>query len=245
MQIDGDSWGWRIETSIGRCWRNGWPVGVGRVRFRPGSRTRESSAQSGTRDVPAALKGAGQGQVVGVLESGTGGEALGDAGDADPLSGEALGEVDAGGLAFDVTAEGQDHFLNGFGGDAGFEAVDPEILGADSVEGAEASAENMVAAAEGVGFLEAQDVQGAFDDAQDAVGPGGVGTDGAGLGFGEGSTILAEADSFARGEEGVGEGAGDRRIRLDQMEGETFGGAGADPGQAAEGSAEGNDGFRE
>jgi hypothetical protein len=29
------------------------------------------------------------------------------------------------------------------------------------------------------------------------------------------------------------------------MEGEAFGGAGADPGQAAEGSAEGDDGFRE
>lgn len=57
--------------------------------------------------------------------------------------------------------------------------------------------------------------------------------------------MLAEGDAFAGGEEGVGKGAGDRRIGLDQMQGETFGGAGADPGQAAEGGAEGNNGFRE
>ena len=103
----------------------------------------------------------------------------------------------------------------------------------------------MVAAAEGMGFLEAQDVQGALDDAQDAVGPGGVGTDGAGLGFGEGPTVLAETDAIARGKEGVGEGAGDRGVRLDEVEGQALSGARADPGQSAEGRAEGNNGFRE
>jgi hypothetical protein len=62
----------------------------------------------------------------------------------------------------------------------------------------------MITSPEGVGLFEAEDVQGAFDDAQDAVGAGGVGADGAGLGFGEGSAMLAEGDAFAGGEEGVG-----------------------------------------
>ena len=170
---------------------------------------------------------------------------MGDAGDADPLPGEALGEVDAGGFAFDITAKGQNHLLDGFGGDAGFETVDAEILGSDAVEGAKATTEHMVPSAERMGLFEAEDVQCAFDDAEDAVGADGIRADRAGLGFGKGSAMLAEGDAFAGGEKGVGKGTGYGRIGLDQMEGETFGGAGADPGQAAEGSAEGNDGFRE
>ena len=206
---------------------------------------RKLTDRSGALDVAAAFEGARQGEVVGVLESGAGREALGDAGDPDPLSSEALGKIDAGGFALDVTAEGQDHFLDGFGHDAGFETFDPEIFRADAVEGTQTATENVVAATEGVGLLQAQDVQGALDDAQDAVGPGGVGTDGAGLGFGEGTAVLAEADAFTGGEEGVGEGACDCRVRLDEMEGEAFRGTRTDAGQAAEGGAEGNDGFRE
>ena len=221
------------------------PSGFGKFGVGRETEPVEPSAQSGARDVASAFEGAGQGEVVGVLESGTGREALGDAGDADMESGEALGEVDAGGFAFDITAEGQDHFLDGFGSDARFETVDPEILRADSVEGTQASAENVIATPKCVGFFEAQDVQGALNDAKDAVGPGGVGTDGAGLGFGEGSAVLAEADAFARGKEGVGEGAGDRGVRLDEMEGQAFSGSWADAGQRAESRAEGNDGFRE
>ena len=80
---------------------------------------------------------------------------------------------------------------------------------------------------------------------EEAVGRGGLGTGGAGWGLGKGPTVLAEADAFAGGKEGVGEGAGDRRVRLDEMEGQAFSGARADPGQSAEGRAEGNDGFRE
>lgn len=191
----------------------------------------------------AAFEGAGEGEFVGVFEAGAGREALGDAGDADAEGGEAFGEVGAGGLALDVAAEGEDNLLDALGGNAGLEGIDAKVFRSHAIEGTDASAEGVVASAVGAGFLEAEDVEGAFDDAKDAVGAGRVGAEGAGLGLGEGAAGFAGGDAFAGGDEHVGEGTDERGIGLHEVQGEAFGGAGPDAGESPEGGGQGDDRF--
>ena len=114
------------------------------------------------------------------------------------------------------------------------ELGDAEVFGADAVEGGDFAAEDMVGAVEAAGFFDAEDVDGAFDEAEEGVIAAGIIAKGAGLAFGEAAAELAEGDAFAGGEEGGGEGLDDGLIGLNDVEGDAFGGAGADAGQFGE-----------
>jgi hypothetical protein len=95
-----------------------------------------SGGRRGSREeFASALEGMGEGEFIGELESGTGGQAVGESGDADAGRGETFGEVIGGGITFDVGAEGEDDFADGAGGQAGFELGDSEVVGLDATEG--------------------------------------------------------------------------------------------------------------
>ena len=86
-------------------------------------------------EVAAAFEGAGHGDFVGVFDVGAGGDAGGDAGDAEGGFGvaEFLGEVGGSGFAFGGGAGGEDDFFDF--GEAGEEVGDAELLGADAADG--------------------------------------------------------------------------------------------------------------
>jgi hypothetical protein len=90
-------------------------------------------------------------------------------------------------------------------------------------------------AAEAAGFFDGENVHGFFDDAEERWIAAGVGADGAGLAFGEAAAIGAELDCGAGVSEGFGKVGGEFGGRLDEVEGDTFGGTGADAGEFAEG----------
>jgi hypothetical protein len=64
------------------------------------------------QEFASTFEGMGEGEFIGELESGTGGQAVGESGDADAGRGETFGEVIGGGIAFDVGAEGEDDFAD-------------------------------------------------------------------------------------------------------------------------------------
>jgi hypothetical protein len=100
------------------------------------------------REGAATFDGAAEGEIVGEFEAGTGRESVGDAGDVDVEGSEAFGEVEAGGIAFDIGAEGDDDLADGAGFEAGFELLDAEIVGFNAAEGGDFASENVVTAAE-------------------------------------------------------------------------------------------------
>lgn len=86
-------------------------------------------------DFAAAFEGAGHGDLVGVLDVGAGGDAGGDAGDAQRgvQAVDLVGEVAGGGFAFDGGAGGEDQFF-GFG-ESWPEVGEAKLLRADAVDG--------------------------------------------------------------------------------------------------------------
>lgn len=155
--------------------------------------------------LPAAFECPGEGQVVGMLETGAGGQTLGDAGDAEGgvIDKETLAEVGGGRLAFDIAAQGQDHLADVLRQDPVEQGIDAQVLGADPIEGAEASAEDVITATEGLGLFDTQDVEGTLDNAEDPIGPGGLGAEATGLDLREGTAMAAEPDTVAGLEDGV------------------------------------------
>src|ERR1700761_7243686 len=91
----------------------------------------------------AIFEGAGDGDLVGVLDVGAGGDAGGDArdGEGGELAVGFVGEVAGGGFAFDGGGCGEDELgafvrVDGFeGGEAGPEVGEAELGGADAVDG--------------------------------------------------------------------------------------------------------------
>ena len=118
--------------------------------------------------IAAAFEGAAESEFVGIIKAAAGGEPLRDARDADAGVGERFGEIMAGGVAFDIGGEREDDFFDVLLWDALDELGDAEIFGADAVERGDAAAEDVELAAEGVGLFDAQDIDGAFDDAEES-----------------------------------------------------------------------------
>lgn len=190
-------------------------------------------------DILAADDGVGEDGFVGVFELGAGGEAAGEAGDADGAAFELGGDVEGGAVAFDGGVEPEDDFGNGgragFGLlDAGEEGVDGEFGGADAFEGAEAAHEDVVEAAEHAGLFECDDVFGLFDDEDGGAFASGVFADIAAAAVGEVPAGGAVADGFLDLADGVGEWEDVVGGALEDVEGEAFGGAAADAGEFGE-----------
>ena len=188
----------------------------------------------GSLEIAAAFEGAAEGEFVGVIEAAAGGEALRDAGDADAGVGERFGEIMAGGIAFDIGGEREDDFFDVLLWDALDELGDAEIFGADAVERGKFAAEDVKLAAKAAGFFDGENVHGFFDDAEEGWIASCVGADGAGLAFGEAAALGAELNCAACVGEGFGEIGGEFGGRLDEVESDAFGGAGADAGEFAE-----------
>jgi hypothetical protein len=83
-------------------------------------------------------------------------------------------------------------------------------------------------------FFEDDDVLGLFDDAYQAFIAAGVGADGAGIGFGEVVASFALLDFGFDVANGLGEGKGIGGFGFEDMEGEPFGGLGANARKASQ-----------
>jgi hypothetical protein len=88
-------------------------------------------------------------------------------------------------------------------------------------------------AAEAAGFFDGENVYGFFDDAEECWIAASVGADSTGLAFGEAAALRAELNCAAGVGEGFGEIGGEFGGRLDEVEGDAFGGTGADAGEFA------------
>jgi len=172
-----------------------------------------------------------------------GGHTLGEAGDAQVGSLESLGEVEAGGVPFDIHAESDDDFGDGWVGGACDEFSDAQVLGFDPVDRGEFPSEHVVPATEGRGFFDREDIDGPFDNANLGGIAFGVFADVAGGAIGEGTADGALAHLIACGAEGVGEVMDLVGRGLDDKQRETFGGARADTGQFTQSQDETRDGL--
>src|SRR5262249_16620250 len=112
---------------------------------------------------PSRLQCCGQSAVVEVVELAADRHTLSEPRDLDPVAGDALGDVVRGGWALDCGIERQDKLLAGL--QPPDEAVDVEVLGADSVECGERAAEHVITAAKGSGAFQCPEVGKIFDHA--------------------------------------------------------------------------------
>src|SRR5690606_34825053 len=141
---------------------------------RPPTRRRPAHRYPGYRypgyrsrvDEAAALEGPAEGDLVGVLEVTTHGQAGGEAGARDTHPAEHAGEVGGGGLPLDVRVGGEDDLLDLAVGEAGHELADPQVVRADAVDGVDGSAEHVVLPAELAGALDGDDVLGLLHHAE-------------------------------------------------------------------------------
>lgn len=156
---------------------------------------------------------------------------MGEAGDAQFGAVESFSEVKARGVAFDIHAESDDDFGDGWVGGACNEFSDAQVLGFDPVDRGEFASEHVVAATEGSGFFDREDIDGPFDNANLGGIAFGVFADVAGGSIGESTADGALADLIPCGAEGVGEVMDFVGRRLDDEEREAFGGAWANTGK--------------
>ena len=218
-----------------------------RIAWRFGRQCTGTRGGAAGLDILAADDGVGEDGFVGVFELRPGGQASGEAGDADGAALELGGDVKGGAVAFDGRVEAEDDFRDGgragFGLlDAGEEGVDGELGGANAFEWAEAAHEDVVEASEHASLLECDDVFGLFDDEDGGAFAGGVFADVAAAAVGEVPAGGAVADGFLDLADGVGEGEDVFGGALEDVEGEAFGGAAADAGEFDELSDEAFDG---
>ena len=91
-----------------------------------------------------------------------------------PWRAQLLREIGCGGLAFDRGIGCEDNFVNVARLDAADQVVDPQLLGADAVQGGERSVQDVIGTVEVFGFLDCGDVGGLFDHADEALVAGGT-----------------------------------------------------------------------
>ena len=109
---------------------------------------------------------------------------MSDASNLDLVRCQAFGKIEASGVAFHVCAQGKDDFANGFLRKAAFQFADAEVLRFDAIDWGDAASENMEFAAVIACSFDADDVNRAFDDADDARVAPGIRADSAGTLFG-------------------------------------------------------------
>jgi hypothetical protein len=185
-------------------------------------------------EIAAAFEGAAEGEFVGVIKAAAGGEALGDAGNADASVCESLGQIVTGGVAFDIGGEREDDLFDALLRDALRELGDAQVLGTDAVERGEFTAEDVKVAAEAAGLFDGENIYGFLDDAEQRGIAARVGADRAGLAFGEAAAVRAELNCAAGACQGFSKIAGEFGRRLNEVEGDAFGGTGADAGKFSE-----------
>src|SRR3954447_18799526 len=183
---------------------------------------------------PPPLESAAERQLVRVLQIAPDRQAGGEPGDAQTHGLEQTREIGRGGFALQVGVGREDDLGDLPGGEAGDEFADPQVVGADALDGADRAAEHVVAPAELAGLLDGDDVLRLLDDAEDARVAPGVAADPALLVGGHVPTDHAEPDLLADLGERVHEAAHVLRVGLQDVEGDPLGALRPDPGQPPE-----------
>ena len=192
-----------------------------------------------------AFEGAAQGELIGKLQAGPGGQSMGYAREFQAWTGEPFAEVKSRCVALNVSPERNDNFFNRLGFEAFFKLCDAQIFGFDAVERRNFSAEDVIFSAKGTGFLDAQNINGLLNDAHQGRVSARVAANITGRCLSQRATSCAELDSLARANHRLGQLFCIRVFRLDQMQGDTLRRARPDAGQTVQRGDEGRDWFRE
>jgi hypothetical protein len=175
--------------------------------------------------------GTGEGDFVGILDTVPDGDASRQDGDGEGVRLQAAVEEEVGGVAVHRGAEGEDDFGDASGGDTGDEAVYLKVVGADAVDGRDASSEDVVEAVILAGVLDGHHFPDALDDADE----GGVALRGCADGTeADIADVVAEGavtDVLPEGEERNGEPLGVIRLATEDVQGEAQGCFPADAGE--------------
>ena len=193
----------------------------------------------------AAFEGAAEREFIGEFKARARWQTMGDAGDFDIRRGEAFGEVEAGGVAFDIGAQRKDDFADWLVLQSSFEFHDAQVFGFDAVQGRDAAAEDMKFAAKSAGAFDADDIHRAFDDADKGGIALRVGTDFAGALLGEGAADFAITNAVSRFDEHGCQLTDSVGVGLNEVHGKAFGGTRANAGETVEGRYEINNRLRE
>lgn len=184
----------------------------------------------------AADEGAAEGFGVAVGEAAAGGDAEGEAGDAEVAGGEVLGDHAGGGVAFDIGVEGDEDFGDLVLIEALVEGGEDGAGDGFLLEGGDFALEAEVVSGKAAGLFEDLDVGGGFDDAEEAGITAWVGADAAGVLAALGEVAAAGADGdFGIGLfEGGAEFAEEIVITEEEAVGHAFGAAPPDSGEPGE-----------
>ena len=138
----------------------------------------------GLKFLPA-LKGAGEGDVVGVFQLGAEGKPPGKAGDLDAQRGDKLAQVHGGLLALKIGVGGEDDLRDRTVLQAAEQFSDSDIIGADAFGGRDGTVKHVIKPLVYAGMFQGQDVLGLFHDADLGTVSLDVAADGAGVGGGD------------------------------------------------------------
>ncbi len=168
------------------------------------------------------------------FQSAAGGQAMGDARDVHAFGPETLGQVVTRRVSFHVGAQGEDDFLDRFGPETLFQLLNSQVLRIHAAEGRDFASEDVEFATVGAGLLDAQDVDGVLDDAdQRGIAPR-VEANRARHWLGQGATVRAGPDAFARLDDRLGQLAHGSFFALHEVQRQPFRRARADAGQTAQ-----------
>lgn len=168
---------------------------------------------------------------VGVFDLGAWREAAGEAGDVDAGIGECFGDVEGCGVAFGGGVGCEYDFVDVGFADAFEQGVDGEVFGFDSFERGDAAHEDVVGTVDEACVFEVEEVFGLFDDDDLRLVSAVVAADVAEFLVGDVEASGAGADFFLCGADGIGKGEGFLATGLEDVEGDSFGGASADAWQ--------------
>jgi hypothetical protein len=195
--------------------------------------------------VTPTFQGATQGELIGKFQASSGWKAVSNSSDFEARSGEAFGEIKAGGVALNVGSQRDDDFLDRLPPQPLFQRSDMKVIRFDAIQRGDFSAEDVIFAAVGARFFDADDIDRPFHQADEGRIASRIGADVA-LGFlRQGSANVAGTHLIARVENGFGEVAHGPGLGLDEVQSEPFGGSRADPGQLIQGGDKRRKSFRQ
>ena len=183
---------------------------------------------------PPPFQGSFQGDGVGILEIAAHGDTLGNSADSNTPVPKQSGEVGGRCLTFGAGVEGEDHLVDRIPVQPAQELLDSEVVRPDTVEGSQDSLQDVVAAAEGAGLLEGEEISHLLHDAEATHISAGIAADEAGIFVGEIEARGAEADLALDLQDAGSKGFGQLSRGTEEKEGQAGGRLLTDPGELGE-----------
>jgi hypothetical protein len=183
---------------------------------------------------PPPFKSAAEGDFVGKFEAGARWQPMSDSGDSKTFAGKTFAEVKTGGITLDVGAERDNNLSNSPLGNAAFQFGNTQIFGLNPVERRDFSTQDVILAAKGSGFLNAQNIDWAFDQANQRSLSTMIAANVAGGFLSEGTADFAEPDQLARAKDCIGQQLHGAGLCLHQMQRDAFSRTRTDARQFAE-----------